>query len=320
MSRSHPSAPDPLAINAVLRAVRQAADVLCDRWTMAVLLLAFTGVSRFGDFRARTGMASRQLTQRIRTLEAQGILIRMPYSRRPLRYGSHLTTMGKALFDVMGCMVSWERQYAATAGCSAIRIAHRPCGAVSVAPELICLHCTSAVNARDVSVLQPPSARMRELPVKKANYRRTASSRGAGTVYLPLPECMEIVGDKWSIEILVIVFMRVGSFVDIQRFSGISSNVLSDRLTRLLKLGVLRQSTSDEAGRAGSYRVTEKGVAFYPILLAIQAWADEWLPDRMRSPLPLRHQPCDKPLKLAVACTTCGDTMTAETCELSIEE
>ena len=286
---------------------------------MAVLLLAFAGVSRFGEFSARTGMASRQLTQRLRTLEEQGILIRMPYSRRPLRYGSHLTTMGRSLFDVVACMAAWEQRHAGSSGSTGLRIQHRDCAGQSTIPELICLHCATPVHARDVRVLPTPAAKIRALPGKKANYRRVANSRSASSAHLPLAQCIDIVGDKWTIEILVIIFMRVGRFVDIQTISGISSNVRSDRLARLLNLGVLRLTTADEIGRAGSYRVTDKGAAFYPILLALQAWADDWLPDRLRSPLPLRHQPCGEALKLAVACSACGSALTDASCEIRIE-
>jgi DNA-binding HxlR family transcriptional regulator len=228
--------------------------------------------------------------------------------------------MGRSLFDVVACMVGWEQRHAGNNHGTVVQITHRACTAGTIAPELICLHCGTPVYARDVTVLPAPSAKIRELPLKKASYRRAATSRGVGSAHLPLPQCMEIVGDKWTIEILVIIFMRVGSFVDMQKFSGISSNVLSDRLTRLLKLGVLRQTTTTEAGRAGSYRITDKGAAFYPILLALQAWADDWLPDRLRSPLALTHRPCGRPLKLAVACSACGDSMTAESCDVSIED
>ena len=311
MSSRQRSAPDPRAINAVLIAVRQAADVLCDRWTLSVLLLAFAGVSRFSDFRALTGMASRQLTERLRKLEAQEIVVRMPYSRRPLRYGTHLTTMGQSLFDVFACMASWERGFGVSEAEVAVQISHPHCTAAVASPELICVHCQTPVTARDVGELEPGRHELERLPAKATTYRRTATSSAFGAAGLPLSDCIAILGDKWTIEILVIVFMRVGSFVEIQRHSGISSNVLTDRLSRLLEMGMLRQTTAEEGGRAGSYRITDKGIAFYPILLAIQAWADEWLPNRSRSPLRLEHRPCAQPLKLAIGCAACAGRMTA---------
>jgi len=110
----------------------------------------------------------------------------------------------------------------------------------------------------------------------------------------------------------------VESFVEIKGHAGISSNVLTDRLAHLLASGVLRQTTDDEPGRTGSYRLTNKGIAFYPILLAIQAWADAWLPDRLHSPILLEHLSCARPLELTLRCEGCGAPMTAAESEFQI--
>ncbi|GAB5413837.1 MAG: hypothetical protein Cons2KO_14400 [Congregibacter sp.] len=303
--------PHPTAINAVLRAVRQAADVLCDRWTMSVLLLAFTGVTRFNDFRAKSGIASRQLTQRLLALESHGIMIRMPYSLRPLRHGTYLTPMGEDLFQVFACMTSWEQIWGGLADELKLEVRHLDCHQSAVSPQLVCSHCKAQIHALDIVGLEEALPRQDRLPSKKTMYRRSSSLRASQSLPSPLPHAIEIVGDKWTIEILVIVFMRIGSFVDIQEASGISSNVLSDRLGRLGELGILRQVTNAETERTGTYKVTQKGVAFYPILLALQSWADKWLPNRLRSPLPLRHKLCGRPLATEVSCDHCELDLTA---------
>ena len=59
----------PVAISAVLVAVRQAADAICDRWSFEILLAAFEGKTRFTDFARSTGMASRLVASRLRALE-----------------------------------------------------------------------------------------------------------------------------------------------------------------------------------------------------------------------------------------------------------
>ena len=106
--------------------------------------------------------------------------------------------------------------------------------------------------------------------------------------------------------------MRIASFGAFQAHTGISTNILADRLTRLVAAGVLRQSSADEPGRTGSYALTERGVAPYPILLALQAWADDWLPDRLRSPLRLKHRPCGEALRTALACAACDQALTRD--------
>jgi DNA-binding HxlR family transcriptional regulator len=119
---------DPVVANAVLIAVRQAANVICDRWSLVVLLLAHAGTSRFGDFRAASGMANRQLTGRLTLLEEREILVRLPYSRRPLRYGYHLSHMGLGLFDVFATMARWESQWHPAGGHAELLIEHTTCG------------------------------------------------------------------------------------------------------------------------------------------------------------------------------------------------
>jgi len=201
MSSHEQSSTDALAINAMLMAVRQAADVLCDRWTLSLLLLAFSGVNRSGEFRARTGMASRPLTQRLKTLEQQEIVVRMPYSRRPLRYGTHLTTMGEALFGVFACMTAWEQQFGEGQGHSSVRIHHQACVNTSASPGLACAHCDGQVSAHNVGTLKTLQGELKQLPSKATTYRRTTKSNAQDTDTGPLANCIAILGDKWTIEI-----------------------------------------------------------------------------------------------------------------------
>ena len=306
-STSPPAPIDDLAINAVLIAVRQAADVLCDRWSLMLLLLAHAGVSRFADFREQSGMANRQLTSRLTTLEAQEILVRMPYMRRPLRYGYHLTHMGLALFDVLATLLRWEHDWYPRPGATAVRLEHTACGAPHVLPKLNCAHCGEEVTARSVGELRVSQREIERMPSKATPYRRSATSAAGQAADLPAPLArgIDIFGDKWSIEIVVAAFMRVRSFGGFQAHTGISTNILADRLQRLVALNILRQTTALEPGRTGAYLLTAKAVALYPVLLAIQAWADEWLPDRLRSPIRLKHEPCGESLRLQCVCDVC---------------
>lgn len=303
---------DALAVNSVLIAVRQAADVLCDRWSLALLLLAHAGVSRFADFRERSGMANRQLTGRLATLETQEILVRMPYTRRPLRFGYHLTHMGLALFDVLATLVRWEHDWHPAPGRAAVTLEHGLCGTKAAHATLHCAHCGEAVAARNVGQLRVSQREIERMPIKATPYRRSASGAAARDVEQPAPlaQGLAIFGDKWSIEIVVAAFMRVRSFGGFQTHTGISTNILADRLSRLVALGILRQTTTDQPGRTGVYQLTDSGMALYPILLAIQAWADEWLPDRLRSPIRLKHTPCGQALRLDLVCDECGELMT----------
>ena len=73
--------------------------VLGERWSLLIVREAFSGVTRFADFRAALGVAPDVLTERLRTLVETGVLERRPYREpgcRP-RHDYHLTPAGRDL-------------------------------------------------------------------------------------------------------------------------------------------------------------------------------------------------------------------------------
>ena len=102
---------DERTVDVVLNSVRQAANVLCDRWSLLILVLAHAGVSRYQAFSLRGGMASRMLTTRLLLLDEHGVIVRVAYTRHPPRYDYFLSHMGLALFDVFATMARWESSW-----------------------------------------------------------------------------------------------------------------------------------------------------------------------------------------------------------------
>jgi len=92
---------------------------------------------------------------------------------------------------------------------------------------------------------------------------------------------VEALGDSWSILVLRELFFGVHRFNDMQRDLGISRSVLTDRLARLVDLGVAKVVPYQEPGeRARSeYRLTRKGVALLPVLVSLMEWGDEYVND-----------------------------------------
>jgi DNA-binding HxlR family transcriptional regulator len=92
---------------------------------------------------------------------------------------------------------------------------------------------------------------------------------------------IEALGDVWSILVLREVFLGVRRFNDIQADLGISRSVLTDRLARLVDLGVVRPVPYQEPGDRlrHEYRPTRKGVGLLPLLVALKRWGDEYLND-----------------------------------------
>ena len=307
-------------VNAVLIAVRQPANLLCDRWTLIVLLLAQAGLTRFQEFSARSGMASRLLTSRLVMLEEQEIIVRLPYMRRPLRYAYHLSHMGLALFDVFATMARWEQDWHPSPAGSGLRISHSACGQASVQAVPQCAACSAVLAAQDI-LLTVNQRAVEAMPTKETAYRRSTvntTTAGAGAA-LPLAHAVDVFGDKWGIELVMCLFTRVRNFNGFQLHLGISTNILADRLSRLTALGILRPTTDADRYGRGGYALTDKGIALFPVLLAIQAWADQWLPERYRSPVKFRHRPCGQGLRMRVVCQHCGTALTRDNSRLLID-
>lgn len=305
MTRTATATIDPGAIDAALVAVRQAADALCDRWSLAIVLAMMRGERTFGGLMAATGMASRLLTARLRSLERTGIVVRMPYSVRPLRHDYHLTNMGEGIFATILQMAHWEQAHR-TGRHHTGAIRHIPCGR-PLKPELRCGSCREAVSARDIA-LKVSRAHMQQTPARRTSHRRSiVNSQDRSAVRQMLGPSLDIFGDKWGIEILVCAFFRVRRFGDFRSRTGISANILTDRLERLTAAGVL--TGTDRGGTEAGYSLTNKGIDLYGVIVSIEAWADAWLGDRYRSPVRLIHRGCGAVFRPVTACAHCAEVV-----------
>ncbi|MCU1400157.1 MAG: transcriptional regulator, hxlr family protein [Acidimicrobiales bacterium] len=90
---------------------------------------------------------------------------------------------------------------------------------------------------------------------------------------------LDALGDSWSILVLRELFYGVRRFNDIQNDLGISRSVLTERLARLVEVGVARTEAYQEPGDRvrKQYRLTRKGVRLLPVMVALMEWGDEYL-------------------------------------------
>ena len=92
---------------------------------------------------------------------------------------------------------------------------------------------------------------------------------------------LSALGDTWSIMVLRELFHGVHRFNDLQRELAVSRSVLSERLARLVDLGVARAVPYQEPGERSrlEYRLTRKGVDLLPVMLSLMEWGDRHLND-----------------------------------------
>ena len=91
----------------------------------------------------------------------------------------------------------------------------------------------------------------------------------------PIARSLDRVGEWWSILILRDAFHGLTRFDQFQKSLGIARNVLSDRLKKLVGEGVLDKT--DGPGHP-EYRLTEKGLALQPVMIAMTHWGDTYMP------------------------------------------
>jgi DNA-binding HxlR family transcriptional regulator len=79
-----------------------------DRWTLHVVAALLDGPRRFGDLQEEVGgIAPNVLSQRLRRLEEEGLVIAQPYSERPPRYVYELSEAGRGLAGVLRLLADW---------------------------------------------------------------------------------------------------------------------------------------------------------------------------------------------------------------------
>jgi DNA-binding HxlR family transcriptional regulator len=115
---------------------------------------------------------------------------------------------------------------------------------------------------------------------------------------------LSIVGEKWTFLVLREAFNGIRRFDDMQRRTGAPRQVLSERLTRLVGEGILRKVPYREEGQRprSEYRLTEKGIDLFPVLVSLLAWGDKHAAWPGGPAVVLTHRDCGAGVHLELAC------------------
>jgi DNA-binding HxlR family transcriptional regulator len=113
-----------------------------------------------------------------------------------------------------------------------------------------------------------------------------------------------VLGERPTFLVLREAFNGVRRFDDMQRRTGMPRQVLSQRLARLVAEGLLRRVPYQERGQRSrdEYRLTDKGLDLYPVLVALMEWGDRYEGDADGPPVLLRHRDCGEPVQLQLTC------------------
>ena len=113
-----------------------------------------------------------------------------------------------------------------------------------------------------------------------------------------------ILGERSTFLVLREAFNGVRRFDDMQHRTGMPRQVLSQRLARLVAEGLLRKVPYREGSQRSrtEYRLTEKGLDLYPVLVALMEWGDRYEIGTEGPQVLLRHRDCGEPVALQMSC------------------
>jgi DNA-binding HxlR family transcriptional regulator len=91
-----------------------------------------------------------------------------------------------------------------------------------------------------------------------------------------LPAALEAMGERWSFLILRGSFNGLHHFEEFQSELGIARNILANRLAKLVGHGILERKPCPDDRRKIEYRLTDKGFALLPTMIALRQWGERW--------------------------------------------
>ena len=121
-----------------------------DRWTLLVVEALLEGPLRFGELQAAIpGIATSVLSQRLKHLETEDVVVARAYTQRPPRYTYALTESGQQLVGAVRLLAAWGAEHAD----DAIAPHHRLCG-TALEARWYCPTCATIVDRPDADELR----------------------------------------------------------------------------------------------------------------------------------------------------------------------
>lgn len=109
--------------------------------------------------------------------------------------------------------------------------------------------------------------------------RRQRAKKGPAPRRSPCPVAysLDIFGDRWTLLVIRDLFFGRTRFKEFAASpEGIPTNILTERLERLLARGIIEQIPAEDGTKRLAYRLTKKGKALGRVLRAMRDWGQAW--------------------------------------------
>lgn len=125
-----------------------------------------------------------------------------------------------------------------------------------------------------------------------------------------LAQCLEVVGEWWSLLIVRDAFLGVSRFDEFEARLGIARNILTQRLQHLMDHGILEKVAYQDHPPRYDYRLTAKGRSLWHVVTAMRQWGDRWSAPE-GPPVELVHDRCGEVTTAVPVCSQCGEPLHA---------
>ena len=122
---------------------------------------------------------------------------------------------------------------------------------------------------------------------------------------------VDAIGDPWTVMIMKELFLGQKRFDDFQMYTGMSPHLLSVRMKKLEKHGIVKRRAYQERPTRYEYRLTDKGIDLWPVLVAFKDWSARWGKWPNGEPLSIRHKVCGQVTALKIVCSHCSEPINA---------
>jgi DNA-binding HxlR family transcriptional regulator len=314
MAEGPPAGRKPPAPNALARGF----GLLGDEWSLFLLRLALAGLTRYSEFKKALPISHAVLTNRLETLVREDLIDKRGYQEHPPRSEYVLTERGRSAWPILASIWGWERAWVTHHSYATPPIHHTRCGK-DFTPVLTCLHCHAPTGPRDIKSTWGPSGGWRE-SVPETATRRRSDSRGTLVDQGFYPDTMAVFGNRWSAALVGAAFLGVRRFTEFQSLLGVPPGLLADRLSALCSRGILTQVQTSARPDWAEYRLSEKGLAFFPVVATAIAWSERWLGSASGPAINLVHQACGSAFHGTLACDQCHSALAGADIEIGRED
>lgn len=123
----------------------------------------------------------------------------------------------------------------------------------------------------------------------------------------------ELIGDGWTLMLLRELFWRSTRYEQLAENTGMASNVLAQRLRKLVDNGIVTKTVVENDARRFDYTLTPKGLDLFPVVMAVMAWGDRWSSGDAGPLIDLHHKVCGQKTRPGTVCSACGEPLAHDT-------